>query len=228
VGADAPELFLPITNDYQSHHQGIKMKKLNVTAIAAAVALACSAGAIAQTMSKDQYQSRKAGIALELKSARAGCDSFSANAKDVCIAEAKGVDGIAKAQLDADNKPSHDASYKVHVARADAQYSVAREKCDDSAGNVKDVCLKEAKAASVATKADAEARMKIAVANDKADQVSAKASNVASEKGTDARRNAASDKRDADYAVAKEKCDTFADDAKAACIKDAKLRFGQS
>lgn len=36
------------------------------------------------------------------------------------------------------------------------------------------------------------------------------------------------DKRNADYAVAKEKCDKLADDAKTACIKDAKVRYGQS
>ena len=36
------------------------------------------------------------------------------------------------------------------------------------------------------------------------------------------------DKRDAAYAVAKQKCDAFADDVKATCIKDAKVRYGQS
>lgn len=39
---------------------------------------------------------------------------------------------------------------------------------------------------------------------------------------------AAIDKRNADYAVAKEKYDTFAGDTRAACVKDAKVRFGQS
>ena len=70
--------------------------------------------------------------------------------------------------------------------------------------------------------------MKTAIANDKANLASAKAGDVASKKGADARRDAASDKRDADYAVAKEKCDIFAGDAKSACVKDAKARFGQS
>ena len=37
----------------------------------------------------------------------------------------------------------------------------------------------------------------------------------------------ATDKRDAAYAVAREKCEAFADDARADCIKDAKLRFEQ-
>jgi hypothetical protein len=44
----------------------------------------------------------------------------------------------------------------------------------------------------------------------------------------EARKDAATEKRDAAYAVAKEKCDTLADDAKAKCIKDAKARYDQS
>jgi hypothetical protein len=35
---------------------------------------------------------------------------------------------------------------------------VAKEKCDDKAGNEKDVCVKEAKAALVRAKADAKAQ----------------------------------------------------------------------
>ena len=36
------------------------------------------------------------------------------------------------------------------------------------------------------------------------------------------------DKRDAAYAVAKEKCDAMKGDAKDACIKNAKAKYGQS
>jgi len=38
----------------------------------------------------------------------------------------------------------------------------------------------------------------------------------------------ATEKRDAAYAVANEKCGSLADDAKATCIKEAKVRHGQS
>ena len=120
-----------------------------------------------------------------------------------------------------------DASYKVRVARADADYAVAREKCDDLAGNVKDVCVKEAKAAAVAAKADAKAQMKITNANETAAGTSAKSNSKARETRADTRKDAASDKRDADYAVAKEKCDAFAGDAKTNCLNQAKARFGK-
>jgi len=142
------------------------MNKLNITAIAAAIALAFSAGALAaQGMSKDHYKAGKDKIAAEYKSARAGCDSLSANAKDVCIAEANGKQKVAKAELEASNKPSDKTRYAVSIAKAEADYSVAKEKCDDKAGNDKTVCVKDAKAAETRAKADAKAQMKTADAS---------------------------------------------------------------
>ena len=105
----------------------------------------------------------------------------------------------------------------ARMARADANYEVAKEKCDDLAGNAKDVCVKEAKAAHVKAKADA-----------KVDRVAADSSNTAVQKTAEARKDAAEDKRDADYKVAVEKCDALAGDAKDACVRDAKARFGKT
>ena len=201
------------------------MNKLTISAIA--IGLAFSAGAGAQTMSKDQYQSGKDGIAADYKAAKASCGSLSGNANDICTAEASGRENVAKAQLEAEYKPSLNARYAVRVARADADYSVARERCDDKAGNVKDVCVQEAKAAAVAAKADAKAWMKTGKANEDAAATAATANNKANQKGADARSDAASDKRDADYAVAKEKCGAFAGDAKSNCMSEAKARFGK-
>ncbi len=204
------------------------MNKLNFAAIAAAIALAFSAGAMAASMSKDQYKAGKASIVIDYKSASAGCDAFSANAKDICMAEAKGRENVAKAELEAGYKPANKTRYNVSIARAEADYSVAIEKCDNTAGNIKDVCVKEAKAAQIAAKADAKAQLKTADANQVANAKTAKARTKANEQTSAARADAATDKRNAGYAVAREKCDTFADDAKVACVKQAKARFGQS
>jgi osmotically-inducible protein OsmY len=87
------------------------MNKLNITAMAAAIALAFSAGALAaQGMSKDEYKAGKDKIAAEYKAAKAGCDSLTANAKDVCMAEAKGKQKAATAELKASNKPAKEKS----------------------------------------------------------------------------------------------------------------------
>ena len=134
------------------------MRKLNIRAVAAAIALAFSAGALAaQAMSKDEYKAGRDKIAAEYKSAQTTCNSLAANAKDICMAEAKGKQKVARAELEASNKPGNKTRYAVSVAKAQADYAVAKEKCDDKAGNDKAACVKEAKAAEARAKADAKA-----------------------------------------------------------------------
>src|SRR5688572_9263548 len=104
------------------------MNKFTIHAIALALGLAFSAGTMAETMSKDQYKSVQDKIAIDYKSAKVACGAFSSNAKDICQAEAGGREKIAKAELEARYKPSVNATYKVSVAKADAAYSLAKEK----------------------------------------------------------------------------------------------------
>jgi len=145
------------------------MKKLTITTAAAAFSLAFSAAAMADTQadtqSKAEYKADKNSIQAEYKSAKAVCDQFKANAKDICVAEAKGKENVALSELEARYHPSPKANYNVLIAKAQADYSVAAQKCDDMSGNAKDVCVKEAKAALSAAKADAQAQMKTANAN---------------------------------------------------------------
>ncbi|MDP2170041.1 MAG: hypothetical protein Q8J96_06430 [Rhodocyclaceae bacterium] len=203
------------------------MNKLNISIITMALSLAFSTGAIAQNMSKDDYKAGKDRIAAEYKSAKAACDSLSGNPKDICVADAKGKEKVAKAELEAGYKPSNKATYEVSVAKAEADYAVAKERCDDLAGNAKDVCVKEAKAAETTAKANAKAQMKTAEANVTAKEKTTEARSDASKTATEARKDATADKRDAEYAVAKEKCDTFSGDAKDQCLNQAKARFGK-
>ena len=142
---------------------------------------------------------------------------MSGNAKDMCQAQAKGDQKIAEKELDARNKGTAKAREDARLARADAQYEVAKEKCDDLSGNAKDVCVKDAKAAQTRAKADAKADRKVSDAR--------KDSN---ERTAEARRDASETKRDADYRAAAERCDRLAGDAKTACVADAKARFGKS
>lgn len=204
------------------------MKQFYIGAIAVAFGLAFSAGAMAQSLSKDEYKTGKDGISAEYKSARANCNSFAGNAKGRCKAEATGNEKIAMAELEFRYKPTDKTRYEARVARAEAGYSVAKAKCEDKAGNVKDVCLKEGKAAEIAAAADAKAQMKISDANRTADQRSTAAHIKADEKTVAARKDAATDKRDADFSVAKEKCDVYSGDAKDLCMNEAKAQYGKS
>ena len=74
------------------------MNKLITTAIAAAISVSFSAGAMAANMSKSDYKAGNVRIAAEYKSAKAGCRILSGNANDVCMAEAKGKSNVAAAE----------------------------------------------------------------------------------------------------------------------------------
>ncbi|MBI1988120.1 MAG: hypothetical protein HYS65_00040 [Betaproteobacteria bacterium] len=187
------------------------------------IVLMATAGAMAATpvlsatMSKDAHKAALQRIDDAFKSDKEQCKPLKANSKDICIAEAKARRKIAKADQEANYLGTVKARTAARVARADAEYLVAKEKCDDLAGNGKDVCLKEAKAALVSAKADAKADRKVSKARRDADKVS-----------TEARRDASEDKRDAEYRVAVERCDAYSGNAKSRCVKDARLRFGKT
>lgn len=193
------------------------MNKHTITAISAAIALALSASAMGGTPSDAQYKMAQESISAQHDSDQAGCKSMAGNANDVCMAEADGRENVAKAKLEATRGNSEQHRQDVRIAEANAAFAIANEKCDELAGNAQDVCRKEAKSAAVAAKSDAERVKTTAAAN-----------TTASDASSEAGKKAASEKRDAAYAVAKEKCGSLADDAKATCIQEAKVRHGQS
>ena len=153
---------------------------------------------------KAAYDSAKASAKSTYEAAKAKCDALKDNAKDICVAEAKAARTRTDEQAEAAYKNTPKArEHAVHEI-AEADYKVAKERCDDKTGNDKDVCIKVAKAAMTKAKADA-----------KATRVS-----------TDAKVDASKDKREADYKVAAEKCDAMSGDAKSACVKQAKAKYG--
>jgi hypothetical protein len=160
----------------------------------------------AANMNKDDYKAGKDRISAAYKADKATCEALSANAKDVCVQEAKGKEKIAKAELEYSYTGKAKDQNKLAKAKAEASYAVAKEKCDDKAGNDKDVCVKEAKAAETRALADAK---------------------MGKEMGA-AKTEAVDDKRDAEYKVATEKCDALAGEAKNSCIAAAKAKFGKS
>jgi hypothetical protein len=177
---------------------------LKTSALVAAMVLASVSQAA--TMSKDEYEVGKTRISADYKTDKAACASLAANAKDVCMEEAKGKEKIATAELKAAHSGKPADHTKALEAKAEANYAIAKEKCDDKAGNDKSVCVKEAKAVEVKALADARTAKQIG---------EAKAEN-------------ADEKRDADYKVAVQKCDTLAGDAKTSCVSAAKVQFGKS
>ena len=168
-------------------------------------------------ITKDAYDQAVRNADNQLKVDKDACAPRSGNAKDICLAEANGKEKVAKADAEAAYRNTPKEREGARVARAEATYSVGKEKCDDFAGNAKDVCVKEADAALVKAKADA-----------KVDRVAADAQQDAATKQADARKDANTLKRDADYKVAIEKCDALVATAKDACVSNAKGQYGKS
>ena len=160
----------------------------------------------AATMDKAQYGAAKDRISTEYKADKAACGSMSGNAKDICVQEAKGKEKVARADLEFGYTGKPADQNKLLKVKAETTYAVAKEKCDDKAGNDKDVCRKEAKALEVRALADAKMGKQIG----------------------EAKKDAADDKTDANYKVATEKCDALTGDAKSSCITAAKARFGKN
>jgi len=186
-------------------------------ALFAAAGLCLAGGASAQTMNKDARDQAIKNAEAQYKTDKAACDGLKGNAKDICTEEAKGKEKVAKAEANAAYENTPKARENARLARADATYEVAKEKCDDLAGNAKDVCVKEAKATYTKAKADA-----------KVDRVATDAKQDAVQKTASAQREAAEDKNNANYKVAIEKCDSLSGAAKDACVRDAKAKFGKT
>jgi hypothetical protein len=159
----------------------------------------------AAAMSKADYKDSKSRLNAEYKTDVAACDSLAGNGKDVCQQEAKGKSKVARAELEYGYSGKSTDRNKVLVTKAESAYAVAKEKCDDKAGNSKDVCVKEAKAVEVKALADAKMGKEIGAA----------------------KKDAAADRADADYNVATEKCAALAGDAKDSCIAAAKAKYAK-
>lgn len=177
---------------------------LQASLVIAAMMLAGAAQAA--TMSKADHNAAKTRISAQYKTDKAACADLKNNAKDVCQVEAKGKQNVALAELQHGYSGKPADRMKLLKERAQADYALAKEKCDDLEGNAKDVCVKEAKA--VETKALVNAK--------------------SAKEVVEIKKDAAQEKRDADYAVAAEKCDAMAGDAKTSCISAAKAKFGKT
>ena len=125
--------------------------KLNILAAALALAFAGPVFA-ADSLSKDQVKAEKDRISSEYKANKEKCKDMKGNAKDICMAEAKGQEKVAKAELELKQKDTPKNHQKVAEAKADADYGVAKEKCDDMKGKEKSACEKDAKAAHKSAK----------------------------------------------------------------------------
>lgn len=182
-----------------------KLNATTLTAVLSLSALLAFAPAQAARIGEADYKAGKVKIAADYKADKLACDAMTANAKDVCQEEAKAKDKNAMAAIEYGYTGKAADARKILTVKVDTAYDVAKEKCDDLAGNAKDVCVQQAKAAQ--TKGLAEAKLVKEVA--------------------EAGRDATATTREADLKLANEKCDALAGDAKSTCQSAAQARFGK-
>jgi hypothetical protein len=169
-----------------------------------AIALAAGAGAAqAANYSKSVLDGARDEIKATYKAEKDSCDKLAGNAKDICTQESKGREKIALAWLDYNYSGNASDQAKLNEAIYESRYEVAKERCDDLAGEQKDTCQREAKTARDKAKADTKANEKIMEAQD----------------------DAAAAKMKADYKLAVQRCDTLSGERKDICVASAKARY---
>ena len=195
-----------IRNPLKATQMKTSIKHIATLALISLPCLLATQAASAANISRTDYVASKSRIADDYKADKKNCASNTGNALDICQAQAKSKDKVALAELEFSYTGKRSDQDKILSVKADMAYDVAREECDDKAGNDKSICITQAKA--VKTKAMTDLKM--------------------GQRIGDARTDARQDKRDADYKVASEKCDALAGNAKTACMTDAKARAGKS
>lgn len=185
--------------------------------ITLAMAMACGAGtalAADTAMSRQDHKAQKERNEADYKSARQQCEGMKGNARDVCVAQAKGKHEVVKAQLEARRDPGPKREAQVRRKQAEADYHVAREKCDDLSHGAKDACRQDAKA----TYEHAKDQAKVARAANGARPAGTPPAEAAQVRGAAA---------DSEFAAARERCETLASIARDNCMNEVRKKFGR-
>ena len=94
-------------------------------------------------------------IDADFEAARERCDDLAGQAKNVCLAEARAERRIRKVEVAARGQGTSKAWYDAHIARAEAEFGVAKERCGIRAGDERAACIAEARADEARAKEEA-------------------------------------------------------------------------
>ena len=96
-------------------------------------------------MSPVDFGEAKKVIEADARLALGKCRDLEGQVKDLCKAEARAEERVRKADLDAQYRGTVAAATEARLARAKAQYDVAKAKCSDQHGEDKLACLRTAR-----------------------------------------------------------------------------------
>ena len=112
----------------------------------AALGIGASIDAPRSLMAREDYDQARRAIEAQASAALVQCGPHEGRDKDICKAQARGQERVSKAELDARYRGTVAAEANARLARAKAQYDLARAKCAHRLGEEKFVCLKAARA----------------------------------------------------------------------------------
>jgi osmotically-inducible protein OsmY len=196
------------------------MKTLIATLLATAAGASFAAAPTAALNHDPQtYRNLTQKAESEYRTAAAKCDARSGNDKDICMAEARLV--RTRNEADALSKYNNTAAGRARARTnlADAEYDLAKAKCDAKSGADKDSCMDNAKSVHTAALADAKA--------DRADAANNNANRATGASGGGSQASGGglvtgTDTRDPAKAAAVDKCAQMGADAKTGCLVETK------
>lgn len=188
------------------------MMKIKLSLLAVALSFSCGALADDASMSREQHQSALDRIKADYEQAKERCETLKGNQQDICEAEAEGREKVARAELEAQRKNTDRARRDAAMAKIEAEYEVAKERCDDASGNQKDACLKSARTEYQSGRAELQR-----------DTAAAGASGAMGNRGAaaESRTGLSEEQREERRELAEERCDQLTGDEKGRCLKRA-------
>jgi hypothetical protein len=167
--------------------------------------------------SRDNYAVAKSNAGAQYRIDQGACSLLGGNARDVCGAQAKDKEGVAKADAKSAYEDTPGAREYASLLNAQASYNVAVEGCANLGGDSRNVCVGAAR--------DEFARSRTRATDERA--------------ADDARRDAAAippavrnqgyaDMRAAEYAAVVEECDPHPGPIRNACISNADVKYGSN
>lgn len=92
-----------------------------------------------------EYLATKRQLSAELHAAKMTCGADTSSRREICVADATGRDLVAKADLEVAYRSSPRSRADARLARVDARFWLARERCDEVAQQDRLVCMQQAK-----------------------------------------------------------------------------------
>jgi osmotically-inducible protein OsmY len=155
----------------------------------------------------------------EYRAATAKCDAKSGNDKDICMAEAR----LARTRTEADALSRYNNTAagraRAHTNVADAEYDLAKARCDAKSGADKDSCMDNAKSVHTAALADAKAER-----TERTTATGSSGSGTTGSGGSTASGGlvTGTETRDPAKAAAVDKCAQMGADARTGCLVETK------